>query len=75
MEIVNIQLSQLRLAQKIHLMEAIWDDLSRGEDALISPPWHEEILKDRESALAAGKATVSNWQKAKVRIRRNVSCE
>jgi len=75
MEIVNIQLSQLTLAQKIHLMEAIWEDLSRGEDALISPPWHEEILKDRESALTAGKATVSKWQEAKARIRKNVSYE
>jgi hypothetical protein len=69
MEIVNIQLSKFTLAQKINLRETIWDDLARDEKAIESP------LKDREKALAAGKATVSNWQEAKVRIRKNVLCD
>ncbi|MDM8521796.1 addiction module protein [Desulfococcaceae bacterium HSG8] len=73
MEILNIPLSQLTFAQKFGLMEAIWDDLDRDEKIIESPPWHEKILKDREKALAAGKATVSDWEEAKIRIRRNVS--
>ncbi|MCP4110803.1 MAG: addiction module protein [Desulfobacteraceae bacterium] len=46
MEILNIPLSQLTLAQKLGLMEAIWDDLYRDEKVIESPPWHEEILRD-----------------------------
>ncbi len=72
MEILNIPISQLTLAQKLGLMEAIWDDLYRDEKDIESPPWHEEILKDREKALKTGKASVSDWEDAKVRIRRNV---
>ncbi len=68
-------LSELTLAQKLELMEAIWDDLAKHDETLESPSWHEQVLKDREEALAAGKATVSDWHAAKRRIRENVSCE
>jgi len=75
MERIDLPLSELTLAQKLHIMEAIWDDLAKHGQALESPEWHEEILKDRMDALATGKATVSGWDEAKERIRKNVSCE
>lgn len=73
MERVEVPLSKLTLAQKLDLMEALWDDLARHDKSLESPPWHKEILEDREQSLATGKATVSDWEEAKQRIRRNVS--
>jgi hypothetical protein len=75
MERVELALSGLTLAQKLDLMEALWNDLAKSEETLESPPWHEEILADRERALATGKAPVSDWGEAKDRIRRKVSCE
>jgi hypothetical protein len=75
MERVELPLSKLTLAQKLDLMEAIWDDLAKHEESLESPHWHEEVLKERERALAGGEAIVSDWEEAKGRIRRNVSCE
>ena len=75
MEKFELPLSQLTLAQKLDLMEAIWDYLARDEKTLESPPWHEEVLRDREEALAAGKLSESDWEEAKLRIRKNVSCE
>jgi putative addiction module component (TIGR02574 family) len=75
MERVELPLSQLTLAQKLDLMEAIWDDLARDERTFESPDWHKTVLKDREKALASGKAKVSDWEEAKERIRRNVSCD
>ena len=50
----------------------IWDDLIGEEKAFESPHWHEAVLKDREEALVSGKVTVSDWEEAKERIRRNV---
>ncbi len=73
MEKVDLDISELTLAQKLNLMESIWDDITQDESALKSPAWHETVLKDREDALASGKANVSGWEKAKERIRRNVS--
>ncbi|MCP4265353.1 MAG: addiction module protein [Candidatus Brocadiaceae bacterium] len=73
MEKVDLDISELTLAQKLNLMESIWDDITQDESTLKSPSWHETVLKDREDALASGKAKVSDWDKAKERIRRNVS--
>ncbi len=75
MEKFELPLSELTLAQKLDLMESIWDDLAKDEKTLESPAWHEEVLKDREEALAADKLSVSDWEEAKDRIRKNVSCK
>jgi len=73
MERIDIPLSQLTFAQKLDLMETIWGDLAREEKTLESPVWHEEVLSDRKKALSAGKSTVSDWEEAKDRIRKNIS--
>jgi hypothetical protein len=75
MEAVDIPLSKLSFAQKLNLMETIWDDLTKDEKKLESPTWHHDILKDREKAAATGKAKFSDWKQAKERIKRNISCE
>jgi len=75
MERVVLPLSQYTLEQKLDLMEAIWDDITRDSKAFESPAWHEKILKKREEDLAKGDATVSDWEEAKERIRRKVSCK
>ena len=68
MERIELPLSQLTLAQKIDLMETIWDNLAKDEKIFESPAWHEKVLGDREKALASGNATVSDWEEAKERI-------
>ena len=75
MERIDFSLSQFTFAQKLDLMEAIWSDLAIDEKTFESPAWHEAILGDRKKALAAGKITISNWEEAKNRIRKNISCE
>ncbi len=73
MEKVDLPLSQLSFAQKLHLMESLWTDLTIDEKRYKSPAWHKSILKDREKALEAGKVTVTDWEVAKRKIKRNVS--
>ena len=58
----------------LDLLETLWDDLARDDTVFRSPDWHEEILKDREQALSSGRVKVSDWEEAKERIKRNVSC-
>ena len=38
---------------------------------LESPAWHEAILNDRDAALKAGKIIASDWEEAKLRIKKN----
>ncbi|MBN2108580.1 MAG: addiction module protein [Deltaproteobacteria bacterium] len=75
MEPANIQFSNLSFSQKLNLMEAIWDDLTKNEALFESPAWHEEELKDRDKACASGNTKISDWNDAKKRIRKNVACE
>ncbi len=73
MDRVELPLASLTLAQKLDLIETLWADISKDEQQLESPTWHGEVLRDRQKALEAGKATVHDWQEAKERIKRNVS--
>ncbi len=73
MKKIDLPVSQLSLAQKLDLMETLWAELSRDEKALKSPVWHETVLKDREESFATGKATISDWDQAKKRIKKKVS--
>ena len=73
MKRVDLTLSELSLAEKLNLMEALWSDLSRDEKRLKSPTWHETVLKDREEAFMAGKVVASDWEQAKRRIKKKTS--
>jgi putative addiction module component (TIGR02574 family) len=72
-ERVELPISDLSLAQKLDLMEALWADLSRDDKNLESPAWHQEVLEDRRKAFEAGKISASDWEEAKKRIRKRVS--
>lgn len=75
MERVDLPLAEYSFEQKLDLLETLWADLAQNDAVLKSPDWHGEILKDREQASASGSVKVSDWEAAKKRIRRNVSCE
>lgn len=70
----EVPIAELSFPQKLDLMETLWADMSGNEKNLESPAWHEDILNDREVALSGGKITASNWDEAKERIKKNVSC-
>ncbi len=73
MKRVDLPLSKLSFAQKLDLMETLWASLTQNEKQFESPAWHESVLKDREKAFKSGRVTVSDWDKAKERIRKKVS--
>jgi hypothetical protein len=62
------QIHQLPLREKLLVMEAIWDDISREEQNLEVPQWHKEVLDERERLLAEGKAQFVDWEDAKRQI-------
>ena len=63
------QIHQLPLREKLLVMEAIWDDLSRQEQDLEVPQWHQDLLDKRERLLAEGKAQFVDWEQAKRQIK------
>lgn len=70
---IDIPIAQLSFTQKLNLMEMLWDDMVSNEKNMGSPAWHEPILNAREAAMQSGTETVSSWNDAKERIRKNAS--
>jgi len=69
------EMDRLSMAQELYFMKTIWNNLESQKETLDSPQWHEDILKDRENALTAGKVTISDWEVVKNRIKLNVSLQ
>lgn len=64
-----IAIDKLSRAEKLRMMEALWRDLSANADELLSPSWHDEALRQAESAAAAGQAVMTSWSDAKDMLR------
>jgi hypothetical protein len=61
---------QLPRSEKLKLMEALWEDLSRTDSELQSPAWHAEELAATEQRLAEGKEEILDWEIAKEELRK-----
>ena len=68
----SITIDNLTTAEKMDLMERLWEDLSSSPD--YSPPdWHGEELARRKNAVKEGKISYTKWDKAKEEIRKEIS--
>ena len=66
---VTLPLDQMTVAEKLRAMESLWADLSRKEDQIDSPGWHEEVLKEREERIRSGQEKFIDWETAKTELR------
>jgi len=66
---IELPLASLSLEEKIQVMESLWDDLCRQDNGVESPSWHEDLLSQRESAIAQGTEQFTAWESAKRAIR------
>ena len=60
---------QLPRSEKLKLMEALWEDLSRPDSDFESPAWHAEELAATERRLAEGNEQILDWGAAKQELR------
>ena len=51
----KIEIEHLSREEKLRVMEAIWEDLSRDAEQIESPDWHREVLEETERRLRGGK--------------------
>ncbi len=66
---VDLPLGAMTVAEKMQLLERIWDDLCRDTGDVQSPDWHREVLEERQRRLESGEVTISAWSDAKTRLR------
>ena len=56
-------------AEWLKSAEMDMENISNSNDNVPSFSWHSQILKDREKQISEGKATFSDFNDAKARIR------
>jgi putative addiction module component (TIGR02574 family) len=65
---VEIQIDSLSVAEKVQLLESVWESLCAHPGDVQSPEWHREVLEERRRRLEDGRATISSWADAKARL-------
>ena len=69
----RLPLKTMSVEEKLQAMEALWDDLCSQPDTVSSPPWHKDVLADRDAARERGDDKAEDWEAAKSNIRNKVS--
>lgn len=65
---IELSLETLSVAEKVRLLEDVWQSLCSQSGDVRSPEWHREVLEIRKQRLENGRATVSPWGEAKARL-------
>ncbi len=65
----NFEIGHLSREDKLKVMEAIWEDLSRDDQEIESPEWHRDALQDTARRLESGEEKSLDWETAKREIR------
>jgi len=51
---IMLPLDEMSVREKLDVLELIWADLAKREQAIDSPEWHGPILRAREQAILDG---------------------
>ncbi len=69
----TLSLEKMSIEEKLRAMESLWDDLCSRAGVVTSPPWHGDVLAEREAMLEQGKDEFEDWEQAKRNIKNQVS--
>jgi putative addiction module component (TIGR02574 family) len=67
--IAQSEIRQMPLAEKLAMLEALWEEISSEPDQVEIPQWHKDILDERFEAVDRGEVEVIDWEVAKNQIR------
>ncbi|WP_397471827.1 addiction module protein [Rheinheimera sp.] len=64
--ITTEQIKQLSTAEKLQVMETLWQELTaEGADQLASPAWHQQALQQTENAVREDDEVTYDCEQAK----------
>jgi putative addiction module component (TIGR02574 family) len=61
-EEIKQEINKLNLAEKLLLVEDIWDSIAKGNLELPMPEWQKQELDKRYKEYKAGKQNLHDWQ-------------
>jgi putative addiction module component (TIGR02574 family) len=62
------ELQALPIAERLKLIEALWDSIDAEADALPLPDWHRAEIERRMEALDTGASVGAPWDEVRRRI-------
>jgi putative addiction module component (TIGR02574 family) len=65
----TIPIESFTVAEKLLLMERLWEDLSKRPSNVAPPEWHGDVLAARLAAVKEGRTELVDWDAAKERLR------
>ncbi len=65
----DVSLGRLSVAEKLALMERLWEDLSQRPEDVPSPQWHGDVLAERIAAVRDGRTDFVSWDDVKRHLR------
>jgi hypothetical protein len=68
----TLALGKMSVEEKLQTMELLWDDLCNQTEAIVSPPWHEDVLAERSASQEQGDDVFEDWDSAKRTIQSKV---
>ena len=69
MDALNASIFDLSPAEKLQLVEDLWDDLAQNPDAVPVHSWQIDELARRKANLARNPASGIAWEEVKRRVR------
>lgn len=64
----DISIESMSTAEKLALLERLWEDLSRRPENVPSPAWHGTVLSERIAAVREGRTAFVAWEDARRRL-------
>ena len=58
----SLPLKEMTVAEKIELMEKLWEELSSKDSSYAPPAWHGEVLAARKKMAERGEAGFTEWE-------------
>lgn len=62
------EIEQMDLEERLKMMELLWASLARTPDAVPSPDWHGDVLKDRLAKIERGEGEFLSLEEAQARL-------
>ena len=72
MEMV-VDLERMSTADKLRLMENLWQNLTEKDSTVTSPSWHGDVLQERERLTVSGEEEFIDWETAKQQLRKDLA--
>lgn len=70
---IQLPLDQMTVAEKLAVIDTVWNDLLKSKADIPVPEWHKRILDERRQAYLRGESGYTDWDVAKEEIRKRVS--